>query len=185
MLIDLMGGRIGVESDGWSGSRFWFEVNLPRALDAPSPACVQQIAATERAPNVLLAEDNPALRQLIRALLGPFGMEVHVVENGAEAVEAVRYGLWDVVLMDMQMPVMDGPTAARAIRGLPGPQGQVPIIALTANVMPEQVAVCRAAGMQAHVGKPVQTAELVSAIIQVLSAEAGLDSSETPQAAAG
>ena len=102
-------------------------------------------------------------------LLQRLGVTVETAADGLAAIERVRANGYDLVLMDMQMPVMDGPSAVRAIRALPGPRGQIPIIALTATVMSEQVAVCQAAGMQAHVAKPIQVHELVAAIMAQLS----------------
>jgi CheY-like chemotaxis protein len=115
---------------------------------------------------VLAAEDNAVNRLVLRTLLGQFGVEPTIVENGAQAVEAWLDHPWDIVLMDIQMPVLDGFGAARAIRereaalGLP----RVPIIALTANAMPHQREECLAHGMDAVVAKPIDVRALISAI---------------------
>ena len=160
-----MDGEIGAESDGRTGSTFWFRVPLtqaeaPAARTVPSPQTVP-----DRRLKVLLAEDNPANRALITALTAPLDLDLDVVENGEQAVAAASSG-YDLILMDMQMPVMDGPAAARAIRNARGPERDTPIIALTANVLPEQIDQCRAAGMQGHVAKPVDPRALFAAIAE-------------------
>ena len=110
---------------------------------------------------VLLAEDNPANRTLIAALLGSMDVSLDMVENGEEAVRAVETTAYDLILMDMQMPVMDGPAATRAIRAS---GDTTPIVALTANVLPEQIEQCRASGMQGHVAKPIDPRALLAAL---------------------
>ena len=101
------------------------------------------------------ADDAAANRELVTAILGGMGVSLETVADGAQAVEAARTGRYDLILMDVHMPVMDGLEAARAIRRLEGDAGRIPIIALTANVQPEQVLRCREAGMDDHVGKPI------------------------------
>ena len=147
-LIEMMGGAIGAESRPGEGSTFWFEVPL-------LPAEAAEIAdADGEGPN----------RELVTAILGGMGVSLETVADGAQAVEAARTGRYDLILMDVHMPVMDGLEAARAIRRLEGDAGRIPIIALTANVQPEQVLRCREAGMDGHVGKPIQVAELLRVI---------------------
>ncbi len=165
-LVEMMGGEIGAESDGCSGSTFRFRVPLKPAESPADSPCIQASAAPDRRLRVLLAEDNAANRALVAALTAPLDIELHVVENGAEAVSAIQADDYDLVLMDMQMPVMDGPSAARAIRALPGRAAVTPIIALTANVLPEQIEQCRAAGMQGHVAKPIDPRALFAAIAE-------------------
>jgi PAS domain S-box-containing protein len=165
-LVEMMGGEIGAESDGCSGSTFRFRVPLRPAESPADSPCIQTSAAPDRRLRVLLAEDNAANRALVAALTAPLDIELHVVENGAEAVSAIQADDYDLVLMDMQMPVMDGPSAARAIRALPGHVALTPIIALTANVLPEQIEQCRAAGMQGHVAKPIDPRALFAAIAE-------------------
>jgi len=165
-LVEMMGGEIGAESDGCSGSTFRFRVPLRPAESPADSPCIQTSAAPDRRLRVLLAEDNAANRALVAALTAPLDIELHVVENGAEAVSAIQADDYDLVLMDMQMPVMDGPSAARAIRALPGRVALTPIIALTANVLPEQIEQCRAAGMQGHVAKPIDPRALFAAIAE-------------------
>jgi CheY-like chemotaxis protein len=118
---------------------------------------------------VLLVDDHPMNRELGHALLTLAGCDVSTAEDGAQAVEAAGLGGFDLILMDVHMPGMDGLAAARAIRALPGPQGAVPIIALSADVLPEQIARCRAAGMDDHVAKPIRREELVAAVARALA----------------
>lgn len=164
-LIRQMGGNIGVESDGVSGSTFWFTLALPIADVAVEDVVDYPGISPDRPLQLLLAEDNPANVLLVQTLLEPFEIDVTVASNGLEAFERARAQVFDVILMDMQMPVLDGPSAARRIRTLPGKQGCTPIIALTANVMPEQIQACTDAGMQGHVGKPITPDVLLRAIV--------------------
>ncbi|WP_298159317.1 ATP-binding protein [Brevundimonas sp.] len=160
-LMDIMGGEIGASSDGATGSTFWFRVPLSLAADEAAQVSEAPGGGLDRPLRVLLAEDNAANRTLVAALLGAMDVALDMVENGEEAVRAVAATAYDLVLMDMQMPVMDGPAATRAIRAL---GDQTPIVALTANVLPEQIDQCRAAGMQGHVAKPIDPLALMAAL---------------------
>jgi PAS domain S-box-containing protein len=165
-LVEMMGGEIGAESDGRTGSTFRFRVPLSAVESPAETRAPQSPAAPDRRLRVLLAEDNAANRALIAALTAQLDIELHMVENGAQAVSAIQSEDYDLVLMDMQMPVMDGPSASRAIRGLSGPASRTPIVALTANVLPEQIEQCRASGMEGHVAKPVDPRTLFAAIAE-------------------
>ena len=160
-LMDIMGGEIGATSDGATGSTFWFRVPLARAQAEAATTAEATGDALDRPLRVLLAEDNPANRTLISALLGSMDVALDMVENGEEAVRAASATAYDLILMDMQMPVLDGPSAARAIRAA---GDMTPIVALTANVLPEQIEQCRAAGMQGHVAKPIDPRALMAAL---------------------
>ncbi len=171
-LVELMGGAISLRSVPGIGSTFSFHVRA-RPAD-PVPAPVAEVAAEPEVPlqplRVLLAEDHRTNQYLIRAFLRSGGHDVAVAENGAAAFEAVKGGGFDVVLMDMQMPVLDGLSAARRIRALPGPEAGIPIIALTANVMSADRAACLAAGMNDYLCKPVEVAALLAALRRATAA---------------
>ena len=163
--LDLMGGKIGADSRSGQGSTFWFEVVLPHAEALIEEVATANPESPERAIRVLLVEDVAVNRELVITLLRPFDVEIASAENGALAVEAMKTGTFDLVLMDVQMPVMDGLTATRAIRALPNQQARdTPIIAMTANILPEQIEKCLAAGMDDHLGKPISPASLLGAL---------------------
>jgi CheY-like chemotaxis protein len=113
---------------------------------------------------VLLVEDAEPNQELVSTILRSVGIEVDVAENGAEAVEAVRAVRYDLVLMDVQMPVMGGVQATQIIRTMGGMLARLPIIALSANVLPAQVAEYRQAGMDAHLAKPINPRDMLAAI---------------------
>ena len=165
-IVETMGGRIGANSVVGEGSTFWFEVDLPLAGEWKAIAEPEHAnAALPRALSLLVVEDNAVNRELITTLLDPFEIEIDTACDGAEAVEAVGRRHYDVILMDVQMPIMDGLTATRRIRALADPaSARTPIIAMTANVLPEQIARCREAGMDDHLGKPINPARLLQAL---------------------
>ncbi len=143
-------------------------------MAANAPAC------GEAQLSVLAAEDNPVNQLVLKTLLHQLGIALVVVENGALAVEAWREGAFDIILMDVQMPEMDGPTAAAAIRRAEAETGRArtPIVALTANVMPHQVARYRQVGMDGHVAKPVEIALLAAAMEAALAGPGPTESQE-------
>jgi signal transduction histidine kinase/CheY-like chemotaxis protein len=176
-LVELMGGRIQVDSVAGRGSVFKVVLPLERRAEPQPPEPTREAAAgasSVRPRSILAAEDNEVNRLVLTTLLRQEGLSVTVVANGAEAVEAWRNGSWDLVLMDIQMPVMDGVTAARRIRGEEGAseRRRTPIIAVTANALPEQRAEYEQAGMDLVVTKPLEVAALFRAIDQALSGEA-------------
>jgi PAS domain S-box-containing protein len=167
-LCQTMGGDIEVESEPGQGSKFAFtlqcRVGLPPLTASASLAPTIEVNAA--ALDILVVEDNDIIRKLISMLLARRGYRADLVCNGKEAVEAVRKKFYDLVLMDMQMPVMDGIAATEAIRGLDGPEGTVPIIALTANALVGQRETCLAAGMNSFLTKPIQPDALYAAILR-------------------
>jgi len=169
-LVELMGGEIGVQSRPGIGSTFWFALTLPVAATPPNhPApCAPELMVPRRSARILLVEDLPMNRELAVTMLRAVGHQVDTAENGQEAVEAAARGGYDLVLMDVQMPVMDGLAATEAIRALPPPNGRVPILAMSAGALPAEVARCRVAGMDGHVAKPIDRAGLLDAIERCL-----------------
>ena len=174
-LAELMDGGLDCESEPGVGSRFWFEAPLPPSdtVSAGADAIPAADVDVERAAlRILLADDHPANRKVIEVLLSGTEADLVSVANGLEAVETFQEGGFDLVLMDMQMPVMDGLTATAAIRALEGQRGwhRTPLLMLTANAMAEHVEAGRKAGADGHLAKPVTTATLFAAISQVLAA---------------
>jgi CheY-like chemotaxis protein len=168
-LCALMDGEIGVQSAPGAGSTFWFVVEVGKvaggaAAAADSAALAASAQQIGRSLRVLVVEDNPANQKVAAALLTKSGHRADVAANGIEAVNAVRAVPYDLVLMDVHMPEMDGITATKAIRVLTGARGRVPIIAVTADAMTGDRDRCLAAGMDDYVSKPIEPAALLAAI---------------------
>jgi len=166
-IVQMMGGAIATTSTPGIGSRF--TVTIPsrvvdRAEAQPDAAQPGQEAPPRPALRLLVAEDNDVNQILINSLLARMGHRVHLVANGRLALEAVRRGDYDLVLMDLQMPEMDGMEATQAIRALGGPFASLPIVAMTANAFDEDRQACLAAGMDDYVAKPIDVAQLAEAI---------------------
>lgn len=157
-LAEMMSGRVGFQSTVGTGSTFWLE--LPMSIGEPE-AKVAQIQVGPTGPlKILVAEDNLTNQLVARRLLEKMGHSVDVVSTGLEAITAVGVSEYDLILMDISMPAMDGIEATARIRALPGKLGQTPIVALTANAMESDKRTYEAAGMNGFVSKPIVQAKL-------------------------
>jgi CheY-like chemotaxis protein/HPt (histidine-containing phosphotransfer) domain-containing protein len=175
-LVDLMGGRIGVESAISKGSTFWFTLPLrpgtasgaatmpAGAGEVPGGASTASRSAAVSGLRILVADDNPVNQQVAAGMLRRGGHSVDIVGDGAAALEAVAKGAYDLVLMDVEMPELDGFEATRRIRLLDGPNAAVPIIALTAHAMRGDEARCIEAGMSDYMPKPISRQRLDEAV---------------------
>ncbi|PZR32363.1 PAS domain-containing hybrid sensor histidine kinase/response regulator [Caulobacter segnis] len=168
-LAQMMGGDVGFSSTPGQGSTFWLEI------DAEAGAPPEETPEDDEAPlfsglRVLLVEDNATNRLIAGRMLEALGARVSLAEDGIEGVAMAREG-FDLILMDIQMPGMDGVEATQRIRALPAPAGAAPILAMTANAMAHQQAGYVAAGMDGAVAKPLSPVALARAIIQALTLE--------------
>jgi signal transduction histidine kinase/ligand-binding sensor domain-containing protein/ActR/RegA family two-component response regulator len=177
-LAELMGGGIGLETALSRGSRFWFTVKLP--ISRSSHSAMQGLGALQKAiethndsapgrGRVLVAEDNPINQRVIAILLTKLGYTPDLAGDGKQALEKMQQQDYEIVLMDCQMPIMDGFEATAAIRALPNYRSQIPIIAVTANVLAGQREKCLAAGMNDYIPKPITRDVLEAAIQKFLS----------------
>ena len=173
-LARLMGGDVSVSSSVGQGSTFTFRVPLPVLDDAPEEPAFLPVAppSESRILRVLVAEDNEVNRMVMEAILSGMGHDVGFAENGEQAVQLATSQDWDIVLMDLHMPVMDGLEATRAIRSHGHAQrAQVPVVALTADVFMETRERCAAAGVQDFLTKPVDTSELAACLAALVTAQ--------------
>ncbi len=175
-LAELMGGTIAAESEPGRGTCFRVSIPLVRVAAAqPRPATPRaRETAAPMVLKVLAAEDNTVNQLVLKTLLHQIGADLTVVDDGEQAVEAWEREAWDVILMDVQMPKLDGPGAVRLIRQREAATGRArtPIIALTANVMTHQVSEYLAAGMDGCIGKPIQVSALLETLEAVSAGEA-------------
>lgn len=178
LLIEGMHGDLGFDSEEDQGSKFWFVIPLPRAsTTAPERADISRTSDalhtdSKLAPlgseyNVMLVEDNPVNQQIASRMLKRLGHRVTIAFNGVEALNLLKLQAYDVIFMDVQMPLMDGLEATQCIRRLKNERSRVPIIALTANAMIGDRETYLAAGMDSYVSKPFDLQDLKTALAQV------------------
>ena len=170
-LVELMDGDVTATSEPGVGSVFTVCIPLRRAARLSETAAVQDAPDLARL-RILLAEDHPTNQRVVQLILEPAGVDLTIVDNGREAVDIFRPGLFDLILMDMQMPLMDGLAATREIRRLERASGQTPtpISMFTANAMDEHRALAALAGADHHISKPITPEALLSGIALALSA---------------
>ena len=173
-IVEMMGGTISVKSKLGEGSEFTVELEL-EPLETDSPANADNSESIDLAGHrILLVEDNAINAEIARMILEQSGAEVQQAENGKTGLEALQEkgpGYYDAVLMDIQMPVMNGFEATKAIRALGGAYESLPIIAMSANAYEEDVRDCLAAGMNGHIAKPFNPAELIRILRRYISAD--------------
>jgi len=188
-LVETMGGAIGLESRPGEGSCFWFTLPVSRTATSAEPGrpAVRPSAGIDRlpavragsvpasspdarpCPRVLLAEDNAVNAKLAVRMLGTLGYEVTHVDDGLKLVAAFHVGRWDLLLVDWQMPELDGLEAIRRIRGDEAPGSRVPVLVLTANAMPGDRERCAEAGADGYVAKPIRREDLRQAVERLLA----------------
>ncbi len=164
-----MGGEVGFTSREGEGSTFWLDIDVDTSVAEAEPPPADEAGGLLAGITILLVEDNPTNRLVASKMLESLGARVETAEDGVEGLKAVQERPYDLVLMDIQMPNMDGIEATHRIRALKGEVANIPIIALTANVMAHQLQVYTAAGMNAATAKPISPAALIEAIVSVFS----------------
>jgi signal transduction histidine kinase/ActR/RegA family two-component response regulator len=174
-LAQMMGGDAGAESTPNQGSRFWFTARIARATEAAAPQALllssveHSLRQGHAGRRILVVEDEPVNREITLMMLEDMGFVIDVAEDGLEAVEMTAQNRYDLVLMDMQMPRMNGLDATRAIRNQPDNR-ELPILAMTANAFAEDKALCMAAGMNEFIAKPIKPDILFENLLKWLRA---------------
>lgn len=169
-LAAAMGGAIGCDSEPGAGALFWLELPLPELTGRaePEPVAPPQTMTTASL-RVLVADDLAPNRLVVQALLAPAGHRIDFVNSGGAAISAVERERYDIVLMDVHMPGLDGLEATRRIRALPSPKGEVPILGVTASTLPEEISACYEAGMDGHLAKPIDRDALLAAMRELVA----------------
>ena len=178
-LTELMGGSISARSKPGVGSTFTFDLVAPPAGDVAPAAPAGSLEDAPDSLRILVVDDVEANREIVRALLEAVGQQVEEASGGQEAVSLAVRQTFDLILMDLQMPGMDGFATTRAIRQLSPENGTTPIVALSANVLPEHVAEAERAGMNDHIGKPIVPARLIATINRWAGVRVPAESVET------
>ena len=181
-----MGGDAGVASREGAGSTFWFTARLAVSSQVVSLGATETTALARASSDnnrILLAEDNPVNEKVATRTLQRLGYEVDAVGDGRAAVTAWQSGRYDLILMDCQMPVLDGYDATREIRGLEQPGHRVPIVALTAHAMRGDDLKCKEAGMDEHLTKPLDRQVLAQVLEKFLGARQTPESETIPRSA--
>jgi len=168
--VRLMRGQVGVDTKPGRGSTFWFEI--PAAAAEAAPQSTDGEVLDEFPPlNILMVDDTAVNRELVRLMLEPLGCRIEEASGGADGVQAAMTRAFDLVLMDVRMPGVDGLEATKLIRAVSALNRRTPILALTADVQPENAIACRNAGMDDVIAKPIVPGELLAKLIQWTAAE--------------